>query len=128
MEGFEERLDEDYGKRLRLVMYAPDLETKATLRHLPKVYPMPRVNSIITEFAEETIAVGNDDEGRNYMDVLVQSEFNPNVYHWINWNENPGNINLFPHLARANLENLDGPSDDYFKDGGPDLEDLGEAA
>ena len=118
------KFPDSYPDRIRQVFYTnpADVENRAGLVHWPKELPMPRpFSTIIYLGEEETIAIGYDDRGREYTDILKRSEFS-GTNHWIPRNEDPQNSELFPHLNedknRNYLNDLKGPSD----------EELGRAA
>lgn len=83
----------------------------------PKCYPMPREDFKILDLQEgETYAIGRDNNGNHFVDVLFKSEFN-NSYHWADIKEYPYNQELYPHLYNELKQS-------NYSDGGPSLEDL----
>mgnify|MGYP001617521346 FL=1 len=103
--------------RIRMVLYSypSDIEDEPHLTQWPKSFPMPRPWFKILDFGnKEIIAIGKDNN-KDCLDVLVKSEFSE-AYHWIEQNENPKNLDLYPHLNEQKdisyLDDLDGPTDE----------------
>jgi len=105
----------EWGGRLRKILYSNDVTDEAVLRELPKGVPMPRSGTIRIYEDDGYLFAEGIHKGKKFLDSLFSNPFNPQTKEWDAWECSP----LHPMYSQID-ENTGGDYDDK----GPKPEDL----